>query len=249
MIAVKHITKVFHRGQIDEVTALRDVSLEIKEGEFIVVVGANGSGKTTFLNVLQGGCLPDKGSVSINGKEITWLPEHQRSQWISRIFQNPLHGTAPDLSIRDNFRLAALRAGKKQLRIGNDRNFEKEIRERIAELDMQLENKLDQPMGSLSGGQRQALTLLMAIMDRTDILLMDEPTAALDPKSAKMVMSLAERFNRERGITILYITHQLKDALQYGNRLLQFSAGKIIRDLDAQAKKSLSLQELYGWFE
>jgi putative ABC transport system ATP-binding protein len=187
--------------------------------------------------------------VSISGKDITSLPEFKRSKWISRIFQNPLHGTAPDLSIRDNFRLAALRAEKKKWRIGNDKNFEKGIRERIAELGMNLENKLNQPMGSLSGGQRQALTLLMAIMDRTDILLMDEPTAALDPKSAKVVMNLADRFNRELGITILYITHQLKDALQYGNRLLQFSAGSIIRDIDSKAKESLSLQELYGWFE
>lgn len=249
MIEAKDIRKVFNRGREDEVVALRDVSLQMKEGEFIVVIGANGSGKTTFLNVLQGSAMPDQGVINVRGIDITALPEHRRSRWISRVFQNPLHGTAPELSVRDNFRLAALRTRKKKLRIGSNMHFELEIRDRIAALGMGLENKLDVAMGSLSGGQRQALTLLMAIIDHTDILLMDEPTAALDPKSARVVLDLADRFNRELGITILLITHNLKDVLQYGNRLLQFSAGSIIRDLDAAGKCTLTLQELYGWFE
>jgi putative ABC transport system ATP-binding protein len=249
MIEVKHIRKVFNRGKDDEVIALRDVSLQIPKGEFIVVIGANGSGKTTFLNVLQGNEMPDTGSVLVNGEDITALPDHKRSRWISRVFQNPLHGTAPDLSIRDNFRLAALRTGKKTLRIGNDRAFEQKIIGKISELGMGLEKKLDQPMGSLSGGQRQALTLLMGVMADTEILLMDEPTAALDPKSAQVVLQLADRFNRENGLTILLITHNLKDAQHYGNRLLQFSAGSIIRNIAAQEKKALSLPEMYGWFE
>jgi putative ABC transport system ATP-binding protein len=249
MIEVKHIKKVFNRGKDDEVIALRDVSLQIPKGEFIVVIGANGSGKTTFLNVLQGNAMPDTGSVLVNGEDITALPDHKRSRWISRVFQNPLHGTAPDLSICDNFRLAALRTGKKTLRIGNDRAFEQKIIGKISELGMGLEKKLDQPMGSLSGGQRQALTLLMGVMADTEILLMDEPTAALDPKSAQVVLQLADRFNRENGLTILLITHNLKDAQHYGNRLLQFSAGSIIRNIAAQEKKALSLPEMYGWFE
>jgi putative ABC transport system ATP-binding protein len=164
------------------------------------------------------------------------------------VFQNPAHGTAPDLTVLENFRLAALRAGRKGLRIGINENFRKTVADKVATLGMGLENKLDQLMGSLSGGQRQALTLLMGVMDRTDILLMDEPTAALDPKSSQVVMQLADKINKEMGITILLITHSMKDALTYGNRLLMFHGGEIIRDLSKDAKKSLQLSDLQEWF-
>jgi putative ABC transport system ATP-binding protein len=248
MISLQNITKVFHKGKENELTAVANVSLLIKKGEFVVVVGANGSGKTTLLNIVGGAEKPSSGAVSINGTDVTQLAEYKRSKWIARVFQNPNNGTAPDLTILDNFRLAALRTRGKNLVIGTDAVFRKKIMEKIATLGMGLEKKINQPMGSLSGGQRQALTLLMSVMDDTDILLLDEPTAALDPKSAQVVLNLADTFNRELGITILLITHNLKDAQQYGNRLIQLQEGKISRDINTGSKVHLSLPDIYEWF-
>ncbi|MEO5583089.1 MAG: ATP-binding cassette domain-containing protein, partial [Saprospiraceae bacterium] len=181
MISLQHIKKVFNSGKDNEVTALDDVSLQINKNEFVVIIGSNGSGKTTLLNIIEGAEIPTEGTVEINGKDVTQLPEYKRSQWIARVFQNPHNGTAPDLTILDNFRLAALRTRAKKLSIGTTTAFKKQVQEKIAGLGMGLENKINQLMGSLSGGQRQALTLLMSVMDETDILLLDEPTAALDP--------------------------------------------------------------------
>ena len=164
------------------------------------------------------------------------------------VFQNPAHGTAGDLSILENFRLAAIRAGNKNITIGINEIFRKTVEEKVANLGMGLEKKLDQSMGSLSGGQRQALTLLMGVMDKTDILLMDEPTAALDPKSSQVVMQLADKINKELGITIVLVTHSMKDALQFGNRLLMFHGGKLMRDLKNEEKSVLQLSQLQEWF-
>jgi putative ABC transport system ATP-binding protein len=249
MIALKHIVKVFHPGEINEVTALADVSLDIHKGEFVVLIGANGSGKTTLLNIIEGSEFPTSGTVEFNGTEVTDLPEYKRSRWIARVFQNPHHGTAPDLSILDNFRLASLRTQNKRLRIGTTAAFKKQVQQKIEVLNMGLENKITQPMGNLSGGQRQALTLLMSVMDDTHLLLLDEPTAALDPKSALVVLKLADQLNKEEGISIVLITHNLKDAHQYGNRLIQFSEGRIARDIPAEDKSKLILQDIYKWFE
>jgi putative ABC transport system ATP-binding protein len=177
------------------------------------------------------------------------LPEHQRSKWVERVFQNPFNGTAPDLTILDNFRLAALRTQQKKLTVGINTAFKKKVQEKIELLGMGLENKINQPIGSLSGGQRQALTLLMSVMDHTDILLLDEPTAALDPKSAQIVLNLADKLIKEFGLTALLVTHNLKDAQQYGNRLVQMREGKIERDISSEAKEKLQLQNMYGWFE
>lgn len=248
MISIQHISKVYNRGKDDEVTALKEVDLEIRKGEFIVVIGTNGSGKSTLLNMILGTALPSSGSILINGANITRLQQHQRSRWISMVFQNPAYGTAPDLTVLENFRLAALRADAKGLRIGINEHFRKIVAEKVAVLGMGLENKLDQLMGSLSGGQRQALTLLMGVMDETDILLMDEPTAALDPRSSQVVMQLADKINREMGITIVLITHSMKDALAYGNRLLMFHGGEVVRDISAEEKKNLDLSDLQEWF-
>lgn len=248
MIELNHITKVFNRGKVNEVKALKDVSLRIEEGEFLVLVGANGSGKTTLLNVISGAVLPSSGAVNIDGQDVTRLPEHRRSRWVARVFQNPLAGTAPDLSILDNFRLAALRTKRKQLVIGISEAFKADVREKIAGLKMGLEDKLLQPMGALSGGQRQALTLLMCTMDDTDILLLDEPTAALDPNSAEVVMQTAEQLIKKHGLTTVLITHNLRDAHRFGNRLIHMTGGRIARDLDAAAKEQLALQDMYEWF-
>jgi len=249
MVSLQHIKKVFNKGKLNEVTALHDVSVAINKGEFLVIIGANGSGKTTLLNIIEGSEIPTSGTIEINGSDVTKLPEYKRSRWVARVFQNPNNGTAPDLTILDNFRLAALRTQQKNLTIGVDVAFRKKVQEKIASLGMGLENKVNQSMGNLSGGQRQALTLLMSVMDHTDILLLDEPTAALDPKSALVVLNLANKLNKELGITTVLITHNLKDANQYGNRLIQMQEGKILRDYDAASKEKLSLQHIYEWFE
>lgn len=248
MIQLNDISRIFNPDQVNEVMALKEVTLEIKRGEFVCLIGSNGSGKTTLLNVISGAVRPSKGKVYLHGEDATSLPEHKRSRWIARVFQNPLGGTAPDLSVLDNFRLAALRTSKKTLKIGINGAFKEKVRARIAELGLGLEDKVQQPMGTLSGGQRQALTLLMSTMDHTDILLLDEPTAALDPRSAEVVLQTAQRIIDEYGLTTVFITHNLQDALKYGNRLIQMKNGKIERDLDTTAKSQLQLQEVYQWF-
>jgi putative tryptophan/tyrosine transport system ATP-binding protein len=249
MILLRHITKAFNKGKLNEVTALKDISLEINKGEFVVIIGANGSGKTTLLNIIGGAEIPTAGSIEINGTNVTKLPEHKRSRWVARVFQNPNNGSAPDLTIQDNFRLASLRTQRKNLSIGTNVAFKKKVQEKIATLGMGLENNLTRPIGNLSGGQRQALTLLMSVMDNTSILLLDEPTAALDPKSAVVVLNLAAKLNTDPGITTVLVTHNIKDALQYGNRLIHFNDGRIAHDLNNEAKKKLSLPEIYKWFE
>jgi putative tryptophan/tyrosine transport system ATP-binding protein len=249
MISLQKISKFFNKGKVTEVIALNNISLQIRKGEFVVIVGANGSGKTTLLNMIEGSQMPTVGTIEINGQDVTPLPEYKRSRWIARVFQNPHNGTAPDLTILDNFRLASLRTQRKNLVIGINEEFKKKVREKISGLNMGLENKIDQPMGSLSGGQRQALTLLMSVMDNTDILLLDEPTAALDPKSASVVLHLADQLNKNLDITTILITHNLKDALTYGNRLIQLQEGNITRDLKKEDKTGLSIQEIFKWFE
>ena len=249
MITLQNIRKYFNQGRVNQVTALQDISLHVPKGEFTVIVGANGSGKTTLLNIIEGTEIPSSGTVNMNGHDVTLLPEFKRSKWVARVFQDPNNGTAPELTILDNFRLAALRAHTKYLTIGINDAFRKNVQEKISELGMGLENKLSLPMGNLSGGQRQALTLLMCIMDDIDILLLDEPTAALDPKSASVVLKLADKLNKMHGITTVMITHNLKDALQYGNRLIQLQEGKILRDLSSDKKSGLVLQDIYEWFE
>jgi putative ABC transport system ATP-binding protein len=248
MIQLQHIHKVFNPGEPTQVTALNDVSLSIATGSFVVLVGANGSGKTTLLNIVAGALTPSSGTVRFGEQDVTRIPEYRRSRWVARVFQNPLSGTAPELSILDNFRLAALRTTRKGLRIGSGDAFRGKVRDRIATLRMGLETKVDQPMGTLSGGQRQALTLLMSVMDHTDILLLDEPTAALDPRSAALIMQTADQLAREYKLTTLLITHNLRDAHTYGDRLILMGEGRVVRDLDAGAKSALQLVELAEWF-
>ncbi|MBK9477816.1 MAG: ATP-binding cassette domain-containing protein [Bacteroidetes bacterium] len=248
MIQLVHVTKVFNAQSTSSIVALNELNLEITEGQFIVVVGANGSGKSTLLNLLAGSMFADTGRIMIDGNDVTSLKDYERSKFISRIYQNPITGTAPDLSILDNFRIASLRTSKKQLRIGIDDAFRKKVADKISVLQMGLENKLDVAMGLLSGGQRQALTLLMSVMDTSKVLLLDEPTAALDPKSALKVMELTQQLVREYKLTAVLITHEIKFAHQYGDRIIQLAEGKIKRDLNSSEKKALSIQELFEWF-
>jgi putative tryptophan/tyrosine transport system ATP-binding protein len=248
MISLKNIQKTFNKGKANEVTAIADLNLEIQKGEFVVLIGPNGSGKTSLLNIIAGAEFPTIGAVRFDDADVTRLPEYRRSRWIARVFQNPLSGTAPELSILDNFRLAALRTSPKKLKIGINEAFANKVKEQIATLGMGLENKVEQPMGSLSGGQRQALTLLMTVMDNTEILLLDEPTAALDPRSARLILETAEKLISDHGLTTILITHNLKDAHQYGSRLIQMGEGKITRDLDHTAKSKLTMTDIYAWF-
>src|SRR6185436_8122290 len=188
MIRLRNVNKIFNEGSVHAVHALKDINLEIEKGEFLVLLGSNGSGKSTLINTIAGNTPVTAGDVLIEGHRVNHLKDFARSRWIARIFQNPLMGTAPDLSIIDNFRLASMRTKSKKLILGITSAFRSEVQEKIRLLNMGLENKLDAAVGSLSGGQRQALTLSMAVMDEAKILLMDEPTAALDPKSSELLM-------------------------------------------------------------
>ena len=254
MIELKHISKTFNRNTPNSIVALDDVNLVIPEKSFTVVIGSNGSGKSTLLNALAGTVHLDAGQIMIDGLDITRHKDYQRSRWIARIFQNPLTGTSPELSILENFRLASLRTEPKRFRVGTGEKFRKSVKEKIYMLSLGLENKIDQPIGTLSGGQRQALTLLMAIMpsqgmEGPKVLLMDEPTAALDPKTSALILKLADRIIREYKLTVIYVTHQLKDALHYGSRLIRMDSGKIAQDLEQEAKSRLSMAEVAEWFE
>jgi len=248
MIAIDHIHKVFNKGKANQVDAINGIDLKINDGEFLVIVGSNGSGKTTLLNLVAGSVLPSMGTISVDGNDVSGLPDYKRSQWIARVFQNPVSGTASDLSIIDNFRLAAIRTKPKGLSVGVDDAFKKLVRDKTATLGMGLENKTEQPMGTLSGGQRQALTLLMSIMDNCKVLLLDEPTAALDPRSAEVVMKTADKLIKDFKLTSILITHNLKDAYNYGTRIIQMSEGLVLKDIDTAHKAKLKQTDLFDWF-
>ena len=248
MIDIKNVHKTFHTGKPNQVNAVNGVTLHIETGDFVTIVGANGSGKTTLLDMVAGSVQPSSGTINIDGREVTKLKDYDRSTWIARVFQNPMSGTASDLSILDNFRLAAIRTQPKGLTIGINETFKNQVRERISTLGMGLENKIEQPMGTLSGGQRQALTLLMSVMDSCKILLLDEPTAALDPKSAQIVMKTAAELISHYRLTAILITHNLKDAFSYGSRLILMGEGLVLKDLDTKQRSALKQNDLFDWF-
>lgn len=248
MIDIKNIYKTFNKGKPNQVDAVNGIDLHIDTGEFVVIIGSNGSGKTTLLNLISGSVISTSGTVNIDGNDVTSMPDYKRSQWIARVFQNPLSGTASDLSILDNFRLAAIRTKSKGLSIGINEHFKKQVKEKIATLGMGLENKIEQSMGTLSGGQRQALTLLMSIMDNCQVLLLDEPTAALDPRSAEVVMKTADKLISDFKLTAILITHNLKDAYSYGTRIIQMGEGQILKDITTTKKTALKQNDLFDWF-
>ena len=248
MIEINNISKIFNKGEANAVRALINISVNFNANDFVVIVGSNGSGKSTFLNSIAGSFLVDEGSIIIDGNDVTKLQDYQRTKWLSRVFQNPLQGTAPALSIIDNFRLAALRSQQKNLTIGTSRAFINNVKSSIESLGMGLENKITQPVGSLSGGQRQALTLLMSVMDKSKILLLDEPTAALDPKSAEIVMNTASKLIKELHLTAILVTHNLKEAINFGNRIIQMQGGSIVKDLSEPEKAKLQATDIFKWF-
>jgi putative tryptophan/tyrosine transport system ATP-binding protein len=248
MIWLTDIYKTFNKGSSNEVTALKNISLEIKEKEFVVLVGGNGSGKSTLLNIISGRVSADSGKLTLWDREVTRLKEHERSRWIARIFQDPLTGTAPDLSILENFRLAFLRTQSKNLSIGTGKKFQEEVKEKISILGLGLENNIYRAMSSLSGGQRQALTLVMAVMADAKIILLDEPASALDPKTATLVMKSAEKIISDFKLTAILVTHNIKEALMFSSRIIQMDEGKIFRDIRGNNKATLQPSEVVEWF-
>lgn len=249
MLNITHLKKQFNKGTPNEVVALDDCTLTIEKGDFVLLVGANGSGKSTLLNLLAGTYFPDKGNIFIDGTDVTRLKDYQRSRYIARVFQDPMAGTAADLSIIDNFRLAALRTKRKTFKTGVNELFKKKVRDRLSILELGLENKLETLVGKLSGGQRQALTLLMSVMDESKILLLDEPTAALDPRSAEKIMKITKRVIHELNLTALLVTHNMHYAVNYGTRLIMMQQGVVIKDYSAARKEQLMVSDLYNWFE
>ena len=251
MLEVINASKTFAKGTPNEHKALDHLNLSLKEGEFVTILGSNGAGKSTLFNAICGNFLLDEGSVILDGKNISYLPEHQRSASIGRLFQDPMKGTAPNMSIEENLALAYLRAsavkGKFFSRISQK---EKQMfREKLALLDMGLEDRMKNPVGLLSGGQRQALTLLMATVVTPKILLLDEHTAALDPATAEKVLNLTKRIVAENKITCLMITHNMQSALELGNRTLMMNSGEIVLDIKDEERKGLTVADLLEKFK
>jgi putative ABC transport system ATP-binding protein len=248
MLEVKDVFKTFNKGTINEKVALRGVSLTLKEGEFVTVIGGNGAGKSTLLNAVAGVWGVDSGTISIDGVNVTRLPEHKRAKFIGRVFQDPMMGTAPTMQIEENLALAARRGQFRGLRWGITAKERAHYREQLRTLDLGLEDRLTSRVGLLSGGQRQALTLLMASLKRPKLLLLDEHTAALDPKTAEKVLELSDRIVAENGLTTMMVTHNMKDAIAHGNRLIMLYDGRIVIDVSGEDKKKMTVPQLLDLF-
>ena len=248
MLDVKNIRKTFNPGTVNEKTALDGVSLTLNDGDFVTVIGGNGAGKSTLLNAVAGGWPVDSGSISIGGADVTKLPEHRRAKYIGRVFQDPMMGTAATMQIEENMALAARRGRVRTLRPGITRDERDHYREMLKILDLGLEDRLTSKVGLLSGGQRQALTLLMAALRKPDLLLLDENTAALAPKTAAKVLEATERIVQKDKLTTLMITHNMRDAIVHGNRLIMMYEGRIALDIAGEDKKKLTVEQLLARF-
>ncbi len=249
MLEIKNLTKTFNKGTINEKTALTGVDLTLNDGDFCTVIGGNGAGKSTILNAIAGVWPVDSGSIILNGHDITMLPEHKRAKYIGRVFQDPMMGTASTMQIDENLALAARRGQSRFLKPGTTDAERRHYVELLRSLDLGLEDRLTSKVGLLSGGQRQAITLLMASLKKPDLLLLDEHTAALDPKTAKKVLDLSDQIINENHLTALMVTHNMKDAITHGNRLIMMSDGKIIYDVSGEEKASLQVTDLLHKFE
>ena len=248
MLEIKGIWKTFNAGTVNEKQALRGVSLTLADGDFVTVIGGNGAGKSTMLNAVAGTWAVDGGSISIGGVDVTHLPDHKRAPYIGRVFQDPMLGTAPTMQILENLALAARRGQRRGLRWGVTKAEKEQYQEMLKNLDLGLEDRLTSKVGLLSGGQRQALTLLMASLKKPKLLLLDEHTAALDPKTAAKVLELSDRIVAESHLTTMMVTHNMKDAIQHGNRLIMMYDGKIVIDVSGEEKKKLTVPQLLELF-
>lgn len=249
LLKIQQIRKTFNPDTVNEVRALQGVNLEIEPGSFVIVLGMNGSGKSTLLNAVAGSFFVDSGRIDLAGYEVTRWPEHRRAKLIGRVFQNPFSGTAPGMSIAENFGLATRRGKARGLGWALSKDLMEPLRERIAGLKMGLENRLDNAIGSLSGGQRQALTLLMATWLKPELLLLDEHTAALDPKSAEQVISLTNQVVNKDQLTTLMVTHSMQQAVSLGDRIVMMNRGQILHDFRGAEKKRLRPEDLIDRFE
>ena len=248
MLEIKEIWKTFNPGTVNEKQALRGVSLTLEDGDFCTVIGGNGAGKSTMLNAVAGTWTVDSGTISIGGADVTKLPEHKRAPYIGRVFQDPMLGTAPTMQILENLALAARRGQRRGLRWGVTRAEKERYQEMLRGLDLGLEDRLTSKVGLLSGGQRQALTLLMASLKKPKLLLLDEHTAALDPKTAAKVLELSDRIVAESGLTTMMVTHNMRDAIQHGNRLIMMYDGRIVIDVSGEEKRKLTVHQLLELF-
>ena len=248
MLEIKNVYKTFNPGTVNQKVALNDLNLALEDGDFVTVIGGNGAGKSTMLNAVAGVWPVDMGKIIIDGKDITRLPEHKRAAYIGRVFQDPMMGTAADMWIEENMALAARRGERRGLSWAISPADRENFRRLLSELDLGLEDRLSSKVGLLSGGQRQALTLLMAVMKKPKVLLLDEHTAALDPKTAAKVLELSDRFVAEGNLTTLMVTHNMKDAIAHGNRLIMMNAGKIVFDVSGEEKKRLTVDDLLHAF-
>ncbi len=248
MLEIKNITKTFNIGTVNEKVALNDLSLTINDGDFVTVIGGNGAGKSTLLNAIAGVWKPDCGNIVIDDVDVTNMPEYKRASFLGRVFQDPMMGTAADMQIDENLALAKRRGKKRGLRWGISAAERNNYSELLAQLDLGLETRLSSKVGLLSGGQRQAVTLLMASIQRPKLLLLDEHTAALDPKTAAKVLEITNKIVNADKLTTLMITHNMKDAITHGNRLIMLHEGKIIIDVSGEEKKKLTVEDLLNMF-
>ncbi len=249
MLEIKSISKTFNAGTVNEKLALNGLSLTLADGDFVTVIGGNGAGKSTMLNIVAGVYPADQGSILIDGQDVTRLPEHKRAKFIGRVFQDPMMGTAASMGIEENLALALRRGQRRGLRWGITPKERERYKVLLAELGLGLEDRLTSKVGLLSGGQRQALTLLMATLKKPKLLLLDEHTAALDPKTASTVLDTTERIIARDRLTTLMITHNMRDAISHGNRLIMMYEGRVVIDIAGEEKKKLTVEKLLEQFE
>ena len=249
MLEIKNVYKTFNAGTVNEKVALKGLDLTLEDGDFVTVIGGNGAGKSTMLNAVAGVWPIDMGKILIDGQDVTRLSEHQRAKYIGRVFQDPMMGTAATMGIEENLALAARRGIARSLRAGITKKEREEYHELLKTLDLGLEDRMTSKVGLLSGGQRQAVTLLMATLKKPKLLLLDEHTAALDPKTAAKVLALSEKIVEENHLTTLMITHNMKDAIKYGNRLIMMYEGRVIYDVRGEEKANLQVSDLLQRFE
>ena len=248
MLEMKAVKIVFHAGTVNEKTALAGVDLHLAPGEFVTVIGGNGAGKSTLLNCVSGAYAPTSGEIWIDGQNVTHMPEHRRAKLLGRVFQDPMMGTAGNMWIEENLALALRRGQKRGLRWGITQKEREMFKEQLRRLDLGLEDRLSTKVKLLSGGQQQALTLLMATLQKPKLLLLDEHTAALDPKTARKVLELSEQIIEEHGLTSLMVTHNMRDAIRYGNRLIMMHDGRVAVDVSGEEKKKLTVEALLERF-
>lgn len=249
MLKIENISKTFYPGTVNEKVALNRVQLDLKKGDFVTIIGSNGAGKSTLFNALAGNLLVDEGRILLDDKDITFMDTHKRAKLIGRLFQDPLKGTAPSMTIEENLALSYSRSNQKALKIGISKKERELFRERLAQLDLGLEDRMKTKMGLLSGGQRQAVTLLMSTLVTPKLLLLDEHTAALDPGTAEKVLSLTKEIINEHQITTLMITHNISSALELGNKTIMMDNGKIILDIQEEMRKNLTIDTVLELFK